>query len=99
MLHFSAIINWNASERNIEPVFEVNFSIHDGENIGFKFYIILIHRTEFGFPFIQKSKRKDFSSILHFFTILKFKRTAYKSLEKTTLKSSVEVPFFKLRVL
>ena len=37
MLNFSAIINWNASERNIEPAFKVNFSIRDRENIGCKF--------------------------------------------------------------
>ena len=37
MLHFSAIINWNHSERNIEPAFEVKFSFGDGEKTGLSF--------------------------------------------------------------
>ena len=34
MLHFSAIINWNIPERNIESAFEVIFSIPDKEKLG-----------------------------------------------------------------
>ena len=60
MLHLSAFINWNASERNIEPTFKVNFSIHDGENIAFKFYIMSIHRTELVYPSYENQKEKVF---------------------------------------
>ena len=56
MLHFSAIINWNASERKTEPAFKVNFFIRYGEEIGFKFYIILIHRTELASPSHENQK-------------------------------------------
>ena len=48
----------HAPERKIQPAFKVNFSIFEGEQIGLKFYLISIHRTELFFP--QKSKRKDF---------------------------------------
>ena len=60
MLHFSAIINWNASERNIEPAFKVNFSIRDGESIGFKFYMILILQTELVYPSYENQKQEIF---------------------------------------
>ena len=58
MLYFSAIINSNASERNNNPALNVSFSIQDGEHIGFKFYVILIHRTEFSFPSYENQKQK-----------------------------------------
>ena len=59
MLHFSAI-NWNASDKNIEPTFKVNFPIRDRENIGFKFYIILINQTESALPSCENEKEKIF---------------------------------------
>ena len=50
MLHFSAIINWNIPERNIESAFEVIFFYSWQRKIGFKSYITLIHQTELAFP-------------------------------------------------
>ena len=59
MLHFSAIINWNASERNIEPAFKVNFSIRDGEKIGFTFYKIINYWTELASPSYENQKENN----------------------------------------
>ena len=59
MLHFSTIISWNASVRNIEPALKLKFSIHNGYKIVFKFYIVLIYRTESVF-FHAKIKKKRF---------------------------------------
>ena len=58
MFHFSAIINWNASERNIEPTFKVNISILDCAKIGFEFRMILSQRTNFAFPSFENQKEK-----------------------------------------
>ena len=33
MLHYSAIIYWNTSERNNEPILKVHFYILDGEKL------------------------------------------------------------------
>ena len=38
----------------------VRFSIRDGQNIGFKFYVILVHRTEMTFPSYKNQKEKIF---------------------------------------
>ena len=70
MLHFSTIISWNASARNIELALILNFSIHNGYKIGFKFYIVLIYRTESVFFQVKiKKKRffKDFANIIFIF--------------------------------
>ena len=77
MLYFSAIINSNASERNNKPVLNVRFSIRDEEHIGLKFYVILIHRTEFSFPSYENQKQKTSQGScqhykVYFFIILKF---------------------------
>ena len=42
MLHFSAIMNWNASERIIETAFKEKFSIPDREKFGFSFSVRVI---------------------------------------------------------
>ena len=34
---YSAIINWNASDRNIDQAFKVIFSIPDAKNLGLSF--------------------------------------------------------------
>ena len=78
MFHFSAIINWNASERNIEPAFTVNFSILDGAKIGFDFRMILSQRTKFAFPSYENQKeKKEFQGFCrhykeHFYIIFEF---------------------------
>ena len=58
MLHFSAIINWHASERKIEPAFHVNISIFDGNKIGFRFYRFVNHRTELAFPSYENQREE-----------------------------------------
>ena len=55
-----SVINWNASERNIELAFKVNFFICNGEKIRFKFYIVLIHRTELVSLSFKNQKEKIF---------------------------------------
>ena len=42
MLHFSAIMNWNASERVIETAFKEKLSIPDREKVGFSFNVRVI---------------------------------------------------------
>ena len=59
-MHYFAIINLNVSEKNIEPAFKVNFSIRDGEKIGFKFCMIVIHWTELALPSYENQKEKAF---------------------------------------
>ena len=58
MLNISAIINWNASERNTESGIKVNF--RDREKIGFRFYIISIRRTELVFLSYENLKENTF---------------------------------------
>ena len=47
-------------KETLRQPFKVNFSIHDGESIRFKFYIILINQTELAFPSYENQKEKIF---------------------------------------
>ena len=64
-LHFSTVLNWNVSERNIEPVFKVNFSTRDGEKIGFH---SLNHQTELAFASYENKKKELLTYFMSQFT-------------------------------
>ena len=49
-----------SQKKNIEPAFKINFSIRDGEKIGFKFCMIVIHWTELALPSYENQKEKTF---------------------------------------
>ena len=57
MLHYSAIIYWNTSERNNEPILKVHFYILDGEKLCCGLYSF-DSSNWIGFQFKEKKSKK-----------------------------------------